>query len=319
MTTVNVSSVSNTVVVTENGSSTVVTVPVTSTVTATTAGPQGATGATGATGAGVAAGGTAGQVLAKIDSTDYNTQWVNQSGGGGIAAVTGTSPISVSTTSGTATVSIATAGTATVGAVQLTNSATSTSTTTAATPNSLKLLVDNLYKSWNFPDNAIETFPRVGPATISSTASSGLVRIALFVPLKDMTVGTATINVGAAGTAITLARMGLFTWDQTGGTATLVARTANDTTIGGTAAVLQSRAFDTTGGYPATYDLVAGTTYGFGYIAVGTNVNSMTGINVTASFVNINVKRCLQKSSQTDLSTVGSWTDSGQIIWGRFS
>lgn len=51
MTTVNVNSVSNTVVVTENGSSTVVTVPVTSTVTATTAGPQGATGATGATGA----------------------------------------------------------------------------------------------------------------------------------------------------------------------------------------------------------------------------------------------------------------------------
>lgn len=50
MTTVNVSSVSNTVVVTENGSSTVVTVPVTSTVTATTAGPQGAAGAAGAAG-----------------------------------------------------------------------------------------------------------------------------------------------------------------------------------------------------------------------------------------------------------------------------
>lgn len=48
MTTVNVSSVSNTVVVTENGSSTVVTVPVTSTVTATTAGPQGPKGDAGA-------------------------------------------------------------------------------------------------------------------------------------------------------------------------------------------------------------------------------------------------------------------------------
>jgi len=44
MTTVNVSSVSNTVVVTENGGSTVVTVPQTSTVTATTAGPQGPAG-----------------------------------------------------------------------------------------------------------------------------------------------------------------------------------------------------------------------------------------------------------------------------------
>lgn len=41
MTSVNVSAVSNTVVVTENGSSTVVTVPQTSVVTAITAGPQG--------------------------------------------------------------------------------------------------------------------------------------------------------------------------------------------------------------------------------------------------------------------------------------
>lgn len=44
MTSVNISSVSNTVVVTENGSSTVVTVPVTSTVTAVTEGPQGPAG-----------------------------------------------------------------------------------------------------------------------------------------------------------------------------------------------------------------------------------------------------------------------------------
>ena len=44
-------------------------------------GPAGATGATGPqgdtgpAGAGVAQGGTVGQVLSKIDSTDYNTQW----------------------------------------------------------------------------------------------------------------------------------------------------------------------------------------------------------------------------------------------------
>lgn len=51
-------------------------------------GPQGPTGATGATGAtgpagpGVPTGGTAGQVLAKVDGTDYNTEWVTPSGGG---------------------------------------------------------------------------------------------------------------------------------------------------------------------------------------------------------------------------------------------
>jgi len=41
----------------------------------TVPGPTGPTGATGATGPGVAAGGTAGQVLTKIDATDFNAMW----------------------------------------------------------------------------------------------------------------------------------------------------------------------------------------------------------------------------------------------------
>lgn len=45
-------------------------------------GTDGADGATGATGPGVAAGGTAGQILSKIDGTDYNTQWVDPPSGG---------------------------------------------------------------------------------------------------------------------------------------------------------------------------------------------------------------------------------------------
>ena len=55
----------------------------------TLAGPQGPTGATGAVGpagadgVGVDAGGTTGQVLAKASGTDYDTEWVDQTGGGG--------------------------------------------------------------------------------------------------------------------------------------------------------------------------------------------------------------------------------------------
>lgn len=43
---------------------------------------KGAKGDTGATGQGVPTGGTAGQVLAKRSGTNYDTEWVNQSGGG---------------------------------------------------------------------------------------------------------------------------------------------------------------------------------------------------------------------------------------------
>jgi len=49
-------------------------------------GSAGANGTAGATGTGVAAGGAAGQVLSKIDSTDYNTQWINPPATGAPAA-----------------------------------------------------------------------------------------------------------------------------------------------------------------------------------------------------------------------------------------
>lgn len=46
-------------------------------------GATGATGATGPAGPGVPTGGTAGQVLSKVDGTNYNTQWITPASGGG--------------------------------------------------------------------------------------------------------------------------------------------------------------------------------------------------------------------------------------------
>jgi hypothetical protein len=48
-------------------------------------GPQGFTGPAGPAGTGVPAAGAAGQVLAKIDGTDYNTEWVDPTAGGGVS------------------------------------------------------------------------------------------------------------------------------------------------------------------------------------------------------------------------------------------
>jgi hypothetical protein len=48
-------------------------------------GPQGPPGTTGATGPGVATGGTTGQVLAKASGTDFDTEWVDAGGGGGLS------------------------------------------------------------------------------------------------------------------------------------------------------------------------------------------------------------------------------------------
>lgn len=53
-------------------------------------GPTGPTGPAGANGVGVPAGGTAGQILSKVDGTDYNTKWINPVTGAGVwGAITG--------------------------------------------------------------------------------------------------------------------------------------------------------------------------------------------------------------------------------------
>ena len=50
-------------------------------------GPTGAAGSTGNDGVGVPAGGTVGQILAKIDDNDYNTEWVDNTGGVGASSI----------------------------------------------------------------------------------------------------------------------------------------------------------------------------------------------------------------------------------------
>jgi len=62
--------------------------------------------------------------------------------------------------------------------------------------------------------------------------------------------------------------LGLYTLDGSGNL-TLVARTANDTTIFATVNSDNQRSFDTTGGFAASVALSAGTRYAFSYIVVG--------------------------------------------------
>jgi hypothetical protein len=86
-------------------------------------------------------GGTTGQILSKTSNTDMDFTWVSPNPGD-ITEVTVSSPITGGGTSGSVNIAIQDGTTAQKGAVQLTNSTSSTSTTTAATPNSVKTAYD---------------------------------------------------------------------------------------------------------------------------------------------------------------------------------
>jgi hypothetical protein len=86
-------------------------------------------------------GGTSGQILAKNSNTDMDFVWIANDQGD-ITGITATSPLTGGGTSGAVTVGIQDATTAQKGAVQLENSTSSTSITTAAVPASVKSAYD---------------------------------------------------------------------------------------------------------------------------------------------------------------------------------
>ena len=86
-------------------------------------------------------GGTSGQILSKNSNTDMDFVWITNDVGD-ITAVNVTSPITGGGTSGAVTVGIQDGTTAQKGAVQLENSTSSTSTTTAAVPAAVKSSYD---------------------------------------------------------------------------------------------------------------------------------------------------------------------------------
>lgn len=86
-------------------------------------------------------GGTTGQILSKATNTDMDFTWITNDVGD-ITAVNTTAPLQGGATSGAVSLTIDAASTTVVGAVQLEDSIASTSTTKAATPNSVKSAYD---------------------------------------------------------------------------------------------------------------------------------------------------------------------------------
>jgi hypothetical protein len=127
----------------------------------------------------------------------------------------------------------------------------------------------------------IDSVPRA-TAAAGVTAAAGQALIAFFTPTATITVSQiAMSNTGnAVAAGLTLARMGIYTYPTEGGTATLVARTASDTTLFAAINTTYTRSLDTAGGYPSTYTLNAGTRYGVAYICVGTTQPQLIGRTV---------------------------------------
>ena len=152
--------------------------------------------------------------------------------------------------------------------------------------------------------------------------TSGAIYWSFFTAAWTATVTQISMASGGSATALSLARMGLYTADASGN-ATLVARTASDTTLF-TSAALFTRSFATAGGYPSSYTLQAGSRYAAAMMLVsGGNPGVMRGAACPADVATLTPRAQGVRTGNSDLITSqGSGQFNGSIgvaLWARLS
>ena len=165
----------------------------------------------------------------------------------------------------------------------------------------------------------VDVAPRSG--NFNAALTTGTVYFVFFTPQWTTTISSISVgSANAAASGTTAARFGLYTFDGT--TATLVARTATDTSLFATTNTLYTRALDVVGGYPSSYTLLAGQRYALGVIWSGTTsptvytaYNAIPGILSTLS-----PRMTAAVAAQSDLvTTANTFTSTTVAPWGRLS
>lgn len=197
----------------------------------------------------------------------------------------------------------------------------------AGTGASTNLAVDRTIHSTT---TAIDWLPR-GHGTIGNAGTtSGNLMLVFFTAPYSFTATTLTFATGSTATSgLSLCRFGLFTVSETitdnitftTPTVTLVARTASDTTIGNSINTFYSRTFNTTGGYPASYNIVAGTRYAAGVLVVGSTPGTwQAGTVTTGAITRLPPMVAGLVTSLSDLPTSPTSVPNGSfVLYGRIS
>lgn len=157
-------------------------------------------------------------------------------------------------------------------------------------------------------------------ATTSFNIANGTTHVTCFTPVRDVTITKLAASAGSpAWAGTTLARLGLYTVTSAG-VATLVAATANDTTLFNTANTVYEKALDTAGGFPASYTLLAGQRYAIGVVGMGTTAGGLrcgvvlNSISFRAPTLGGNLG-----AGGTDLAASGTIAANGTYPWAAAS
>ncbi len=147
--------------------------------------------------------------------------------------------------------------------------------------------------------------------------------LSAFTPAADITVSQISMaTAGTAASGVTWARMGLYEIADSVGSnsATLIAQTAQDSTLFTSINTLYTRSFSTAGGYPASVTLVTGRRYAVAqFMAASTMGNRLAYAVGFAGVLNTLPWLSGRISDTEDMPATGTVTRTSQGIWGRLS
>jgi hypothetical protein len=111
----------------------------------------------------------------------------------------------------------------------------------------------------------------------TTAISTNITYFSFFTATEALTVSNISFSSGSSpASGVTLVRFGLYTFDGT--TATLVARTNNDSSRFTVANTIYTGALDSTGGFPTSYNLVAGTRYAVAVVVVASTPPQLAAV-----------------------------------------
>jgi hypothetical protein len=141
-------------------------------------------------------------------------------------------------------------------------------------------------------------------------------------PAYSLTITQIAFACTTAASGVTLCRYGLYTADAAGN-ATLVARTASDTTIFNANNTVFTRSLDTTGGYPSSYTLAAGSRYAVALCIAASNTGSVSGSLIPHVIAALSPRvQGVRTGANEILTTQGSGQYNGSVghaYWARLS
>jgi hypothetical protein len=116
----------------------------------------------------------------------------------------------------------------------------------------------------------------------TTAVTTNITYFSFFTATEALTVSNISFSSGSTpASGVSLVRFGLYTFDGT--TATLVARTNNDSSRFTVANTIYTGALDSTGGFPTSYNLVAGTRYAVAVVVVASTTPQLAAVSFGAA------------------------------------